>query len=462
MDIKFFEDHFRVSVHSDLKNFSEVSTDTRSLKAGALFIPLRGENFNGDLFAEKALELGAAVSLVSDRSIFESLEKKYKKRIVYVEDALKSFQSLAKSWQNEVAPKVIAITGSNGKTTSKFFTAQMLESFFKVCYSPKSFNNEVGVPVTQALLKKDDEVLIAEVGTNAKGEIQELTKLIEPEICVVTTVGASHLEGFGTVDNVAAEKSEIYKSEKIKVGIFNLDNKWTKKMFEDFKGEKIGFSTLDEKADVFLKPKQVDVDELKLTGHVLEYPVDVTCKVFGEHNAYNIMTALSVGLALEVSPQRLIEKIGDVETPWGRSQILETPYGAKLLFDGYNSNMQSMGALFDGVAPLIESGQKLHFILGEMLELGESTAAMHRELGLKAGALKPESILFIGPSSRHFEEGVRATKFSNSLVISRAYDESLAIDIRNVLDPKSTVVVKGSRGMKLERFFEAFGLKSVV
>lgn len=462
MDIKFFEDHFKVSVPSKLESFSEVSTDTRTLKKGALFVPLKGENFNGDLFVEKALDLGAEVSLVSDKQLYKSLQKKYENKVVYVEDGLKTFQVLAKAWQEKVAPRVVAITGSNGKTTSKFFTSQILGSFFKVCYSPKSFNNEVGVPITQALLKKGDEVLVAEVGTNAKGEISKLTKLIAPEICVVTTVGASHLEGFGTVDNVALEKADIYKSQKIKIGIFNLDNEWTKNMAKDFKGKRITFSSLDADADVFLESKQIGVDELKLKGRLSGCSVETSCKIFGEHNVYNIMTALAVGLALEVSPQKLIDKVSCIETPWGRSQVLETPYGAKLLFDGYNSNMQSMTALFKGVEPLIESGQKLHFILGEMLELGESTALMHKELGRQVGALNPESILFIGPSFKQFKEGVKSSGFKKSLVISVSYDESLAIDIRNVLDTKSTVVVKGSRGMKLERFFEGFGLKSLI
>lgn len=458
MDVKFFENHFNVELNLSLDSFSELSTDTRSLKKGSLFIPLVGENFNGNEFVEKALELGAVVSLVSDKSVHE----KNKIKTVYVEDTLKAFQSLAKAWQNKVGPKVIGITGSNGKTTTKFFTAQILDDLFKVCYSPKSFNNEVGGPITQALLKKDDEVLVAEIGTSSKGEIKELTDLIEPQIAVVTTVGASHLEGFGTVENVAREKADIYQSSKIEVGVFNLDNSWTKKMYEEFKGKRISFSSLDPSADVYLKSEQVSIDKLKLTGSLAGVALETSCEVFGKHNSYNIMTALAVGIALGGEPKKLISKISKVKTPWGRSQILETSLGSKILFDGYNSNIQSMTALFDGVAPIIQSGKKVHFILGEMLELGESTDAMHRELGLKVGALNPESILFIGSSFKQFEEGVRSSKFSNSLVISGTYDDSLAINIKSMLDTRGTLVIKGSRGMRLERFFDTFGVKNQI
>ncbi|MGH1469481.1 MAG: UDP-N-acetylmuramoyl-tripeptide--D-alanyl-D-alanine ligase [Bdellovibrionales bacterium] len=450
MNVEFFEKHFNVKLGLNLEKFSEVSTDTRTVQKGALFIALKGENFDGNKFAKDALDKGAAVALVSDKSL--------KGSVVCVEDTLKSFQGLAKAWQDFVKPKVVGITGSNGKTTSKFFTAQILEHFFKVSFSPKSFNNEIGVPITQTLLKEGDQVLVSEIGTNAKGEIKELTGLVEPHIAVVTTVGPSHLEGFGTVDNVALEKSEIYRSKNLETAIFNLDNKWTLQMYESFKGKKISFSTKDSGADICLKPIQVDIDELHLSGRVQDRPVDFTCAVFGEHNAYNVMTALAVGVSLGVDVNDLVSKAKDIETPWGRSQILKSSSGGKVLFDGYNSNMQSMEALFSGVEPLIKSGKRVHLILGEMLELGDETVKMHKKLGRKAGLLKVDSILFIGPSFKHFKEGVESSKFRKNLVISNTYNDSLAIDIQNVLDPKDIVVLKGSRGMKLERFFNVLGL----
>ncbi len=450
MKVKFFEEYFGVSFNLDIEEFSEISTDTRNLKKGALFIALKGKNFDGNKFAKEAFSKGAVVALVSDKSI--------KGRVVVVKDSLKSFQKLSKAWQDQVAPLVVGITGSNGKTTSKFFTAQILESFFKIRYSPKSFNNRLGVPITQSLLKEGDHILIAEIGTSAQGEILELMNLVQPHIGVVTTVGPAHLKGFGSVDNVALEKSNIYKYSKIKKGIFNLDNKWTKEMFKNFNGEKISFSTLDPRANIYLKADQKEIDELTLSGQIFGEQVEFKCNIFGKHNAYNLMIALAVGVTLGIKTKKLVEKVPSIKTPWGRSQVLKNSYGGKVLFDGYNSNLQSMEVLFDSMKDIIRLGKSVHFILGEMLELGEAAYEMHRELGRKAGGLKPTSILFIGPSFKQFEEGVKDSGFNNNLIISSTYNDSLAINIKTMLDPKETVVVKGSRGMKLERFFNFLGL----
>lgn len=450
MDVNFFEEHFNVELNLDLESFSEVSTDSRTVKKNALFIALSGENFDGNKFAEAALGKGAAVALVSDSSI--------KGSVVCVKDTLVAFQSLGTAWQKHVNPKVIGITGSNGKTTSKFFTAQVLKNFFKVCYSPQSFNNEIGVPITQSLIKSGDEVLVAEIGTSAKGEIKALTDMVLPEICVVTTVGPSHLEGFGTVENVAIEKSEIYNSKNIKKAIFNLDNPFTKKMYDEFQGEKISFSTSDERADVYLKPSQKDLDVLSLSGTVQGVAVETEVAVFGEFNVYNIMAALSVGLCLDLEVSKLIKALKNVETPWGRAQVFKTPSGGKLLFDGYNSNLQSMEALFESVKPLIENGIKVDFILGEMLELGDASDQMHEDLGFRVGELNPHSISFIGSSFKLFKKGVLKSKFSKNLVISDTYEEKLAIKVQSMLDPMGIAVLKGSRGMRLERFFNVLGV----
>ncbi len=450
MKVKFFENFFGISFNLVIKEFSQISTDTRSLKKGALFVALKGKNFDGNKFVREAFSKGAVAALTSDKSI--------KEKVVVVKDSLKSFQKLSKAWQDEVAPLVIGITGSNGKTTSKFFTVQILESFFKICYSPKSFNNKLGVPIAQSLLKEGDHILIAEIGTSAKGEILELTDLIKPHIGVVTTVGPSHLKGFGTVDKVALEKSDIYKSNRMKKGIFNLDTKWTKKMFENFNGERISFSTLDSNADIYLKAHQKDIDELNLSGKIFDEEVEFKCNIFGKHNVYNLMTALAIGVALGIKVKKLIQKIPNIKTPWGRSQVLKNSYGGKVLFDGYNSNPQSMEALFDGAIDIIKSGTSVHFILGEMLELGKATHQMHKELGKRVGELKPSSISFIGASFKQFEEGLKNSNFNNNLIISSTYSDSLAIAIQTMLDPRQTIIVKGSRGMKLERFFNILGL----
>lgn len=452
MKVSFVEEFFKVKLNADKKDFSEVSTDTRTLLPGALYVALKGENFDGHKFVEKAFESGASAVLISNA------QYKINDRCILVESVLKSFSELSKAWQNKVAPSVVGITGSNGKTTAKFFSAQLLENFFEVCYSPKSYNNEVGVPITQAMLKESDQVLISEIGTNNKGEIRSLTDQVDPELCVVTTVGPSHLEGFGTVENVAKEKSEIYKSKKLKSAVFNLDNPWTQKMCESFSGSKITFSSKDKSADVFLEAKQKSLTELFVKGHIKGLEVEATCGVFGEHHVTNIMVAISAALYLRVSPEDIFEHLNVFSTPWGRSQVVPREAGVPILFDGYNSNLQSMEALLLSLKPFVQRGDEVHLILGEMLELGGETKQMHRALGEKVAALSPSFVTFLGSSSADFEQGLGAWKNNKNSMITDAYDESLAIKIQTVLNPKTTVVLKGSRGVRLERFFDALGV----
>jgi len=451
MKTKFVEDFFKVNLKLEKEVFSEVSTDTRTLLPGALFVALSGENFDGHKFVRQAFEKGAAAALISDPSLDQE-------GCILVDDVLTAFSNLSKAWQGEVAPHVIGITGSNGKTTAKFFTAQLLENFFKVCFSPKSFNNEVGVPFTQAMLKKEDQILVAEIGTNNKGEIEQLTKQVEPELCVVTTVGPSHLEGFGTVENVAIEKQEIYKSAKIKTGVFNLDNKFTKQMSESFTGAKITFSTKDKTADVCLSGEQVGLTKLIVKGHVKGHRVDTSCAVFGEHHVNNIMVAICSALYLQISPERIIEELNVFSTPWGRSQVMKREGGGSVLFDAYNSNLQSMEALIANLKPFQARGERFQLILGEMLELGDNTKDMHKSLGQKIAELNPAFVTFVGPSKGSFEEGLGPWKSKENSIITDTYDESLAIKVQTVLDPSLTVVLKGSRGARLERFFDVLAV----
>jgi len=254
--------------------------------------------------------------------------------------------------------------------------------------------------------------------------------------------------------NVALEKQEIYKSKKLKAGVFNLDNAFTKKMCEGFKGSKITFSTKDQNADVCLSGKQEGLTKLIVKGHVKGAAVDTSCAVFGEHHVNNIMVAVCSALYLKVSPEQIIEELNIFSTPWGRSQVMKREGGGSVLFDAYNSNLQSMEALIASLKPFQERGERFHLILGEMLELGDNTKEMHRSLGQKVAELNPCFVTFVGTSKSSFEEGLGGWKKDNNSIITSTYDDSLAIKVQTVLDPNITVVLKGSRGARLERFFD--------
>jgi len=455
MKVEFFEKHLNVKTSITGVNFSEVSTDTRSIKKGALFIALKGPSFNANEFALKALELGASACVVDDKSMADEA-----KNIYLVEDTKVFLKEFSKAWVESLNPVVIGVTGSNGKTTTKVFIAQVLNDFFPLHFSPKSFNNDIGVPLTQLGLKEEDEILICEIGTNAPGEIEDLTKQAPADISMVTTVGPSHLDKLKNLEGVANEKKQIYIHSKKKTAIFNLDNEFTKKMYEKLKGEfkrSITVSCSDESADVYVNVLKESVTGLKLKGRVLNFDFELKTPVFGAYNVYNIMFALASGLSLEVEASQLVEKLKTLKTPWGRSQILKDSADRTFVFDGYNSNLQSMTSLLSSLK--CEDPKKLHIVLGDMLELGEESESHHFELGKIAGTLNPKSVTFLGSFGDSFFKGLELSKFKENSIISSTYDKSLALKLQSMLDEGDVVVLKASRGTRIEQFLTDLGVK---
>lgn len=447
MKVDFLQKFLKQEILTSTKNFSEVSTDTRTLKKDALFIAIRGENFNGNDFLEQAFEKGALSCITTDKN-----KEDLKKGIYYVKDEFVFLNEFGRAWCDHIKPEVIGITGSNGKTTTKFFVSQMLKPFKKLCYSPKSFNNHIGVPFTQLMLKEDDEVLVNEIGTSAPGEIKALTLQAKPHVSMVTTVGASHLEAFKTVENVAIEKEEIYKNSQPGKAIFNLDNPYTLAMYKDLKDnfkKAVTVSTKSKDADVFVQVKKSTIRGLELEGTINKKEFKVNLPVFGVYNVYNYMFAVATGLMLDIPEQDLLGQTENLQSPWGRSQILkQKDQGVTYIFDGYNSNLDSMTSLIDSLKS--QDTNKMHLVFGEMLELGEETQKHHYELGKLAGALKPKSVIFVGGSYESFSQGLKKVKFEKNIVISDTYDKTLALKLRSVLDNGDTVVLKASRGTKIE------------
>ena len=456
MKVSFFKDYLGIMESEvNLKNFSEVSTDTRTLKKNALFIALKGPNFNGNEYIDAAFEKGALFCVTDEKSLEDN-----KRNIYYVKNCKEFLKSFAKSWVEHLNPYVIGITGSNGKTTTKFFTAQLLSKFFPLHYSPKSFNNDIGLPLTQLGLSEEHKVLICEIGTSGPGEIEDLTKQGPANLSMVTTVGPSHLDKLKNLEGVFNEKKQIYIHSKKESAIFNIDNSFTKKMYDqyapDFKNV-LSLSAKDKNADVFVEVLSESLKGLQLKGHLGQTQFETQAPVFGSYNVYNIMFALASGLLLKVNPNELIDSLEDLKTPWGRSQILKDKTKRTYIFDGYNSNLQSMTSLLESLKN--EPRGNLHLILGEMLELGEQAPKHHKELGRLAGDLKPKSITFLGAFGGDFSEGLKESGFNNSSIISDTYNKKLALKVQSVLDEKDTVVLKASRGTKIEQFLIDLGVE---
>ncbi len=437
--------------------FNGIGTDTRTDLSGKIFFALKGDNFDAHDFLSKATSAGALVV----HRLPEGVERKALESavtIIQVEDTLKAIQKLANFWRHKMKATILGITGTNGKTTTKEFTAGILSTKFKVQYSKGSFNNHWGVPLSLLSIRPDDEVAVIEMGMNHPGELKLLNEIAEPDAVVCTMVGRGHLEGVGSIEGVANAKAEIYKyAPKDATFIFNRENSYTHKMLEEWGAKKPTEKVLTfaphgdwPTTDVALEVTSASADTLHVKGEIQGQGGETTVPVFGKHNVTNLMAAACFGLFCGMTPDEVWKALPKIKMAWGRNQWVDLQSGAKALFDAYNANPESMRAAVENFSNLKATGRKIA-ILGEMRELGDHAAALHRELGRAVGAAKFDEVCFFGPSKHEFVAGLKEGGFSKNPTLSDTYEQNLALKALPVLDDKDLVLIKGSRGMQLEK-----------
>ena len=441
------------------KTFVGYSTDNRDPRIeGKIFIPLVGESHDAHKYVEGAVLAGATGILYHQWD--ESWEPlKSKASFIEVGDTLVALQDFAKAWRKELSGKVLALTGSNGKTTTKDFLFQILKNFGNTQASQGSFNNHWGVPFTLLDTKKDDQFCVVEMGMNHSGEISKLMSIADPDLVTVTNVGRAHMGNFDNdLEGVAKAKEEIYESAKAHAQLlFNIDSKHTREMYKTYMDRpSYTYSNQNFSADVYLKLKSKTETGMVIEGQIGGVLGKCEVHFWGEHNIQNLAAAVTMAYISGCKPEKLWTTLGGCNTGWGRNQWLETQSGAKVLFDGYNANPDSFKELINNVEPLIVESKKGFAIFGEMLELGEGSASEHRALGELAGKLPWDKCLFIGPSGEAFLEGWKVSENANNSIILNTYKESLDLDLLSMVDTQSLIIVKGSRGGALERIVERF------
>ncbi len=450
------------ALSSPHNSFSGFSTDNRDPEiAGRLFIPLVGENHDAHDYVAAAITAGAT-GILYHRWDDAWDDLKSKASFIEVGDTLVALQNFAKAWRQTFTGQVLALTGSNGKTTTKDFLTQILSEFGSVNSSHGSFNNHWGVPMT--LLNTDPEAkfCVVEMGMNHAGEISKLMSIAEPDLVTVINVGRAHVGNFENgIEGVAAAKEEIYESSKPQSKLlFNIDNPWTRKMFEKYM-DKISFtfSNSNFSADVYLKVKEQTATGLKVEGQIGGVIGQAELTFWGPQNVQNLAAAVLLAYVGGCKPEKIWPVLKNCHCGWGRNQWLETESGARVLFDGYNANPDSFKELLHNVAPLVKDSAKGIAIFGEMLELGGDTEREHTELGRQAGALPWQQCLFIGPSGPAFLRGWQSSKNEKKPIITTSYKDFLDLDKPFVVDPQSLIIVKGSRGGGLERVVQGFSPK---
>lgn len=444
------------------KKFVGVGTDTRQPLNNKIFIALKGDKFDAHQFVEQAVKKGAKCLIVHQEiEAVEALKKQV--TVIKVKNTLRALQDMARYWRKQMKAKVFAITGSNGKTTTKEYAKSILEAQFKVHYAQGSFNNHWGVPLTLLGISPFHDVAILEMGMNHAGELTQLSKIAEPDVVLCTTVGRAHIGNFGGSQQAIADaKEEIYLSNPKATKIFNYDNEYTIKMFErvtKLQGAEntLVFSSFSAGGEVSLRATEMSIEGLLVIGQIGGVRGEARVPVFGRHNVVNIMAAACIALVMKMEPELIWRSLPNCHAQWGRGQLLKLPNGTAILFDAYNANPDSMAALIKNLFEInVPEGGKKVAVLGEMLELGKTADQFHSELGEIVGQTDFDLIWFMGPSAASFERGIKNSGYTKKIIVSSTYEESLANKVRSMLNPQDIVVMKGSRGMQLERVMQVW------
>lgn len=420
-----------------IATFSSVSTDTRKLQSGQVFFALRGPNFDGEAFAAEAFSKGAVAVVASSRLSGGPC--------VIVDNAQAALQRFAHCHRMRHHPLVFGLTGSCGKTTSKDLVSAVLGTRLTVVKTQGNLNNEVGCPLSLLQIDAATDAAIIEMGAANTGNIAELCALSRPTESAVTLVAPVHLAGFGSIENIARTKGEIAEALPPD-GVFyvNTGDPWCVQIAERFSGEKIGFgpggavnATSWEYTDAGALRLTVDpIGELEL---MLPSPSHIS----------NVLLAVAVGLRHGVTEfQEALEKATSDPARFKRLDI----GGIEVIDDTYNASPLSVAAALDGLAARPGGGQRLA-ALGDMLELGPDAEAMHRQIGEKAGRSGVMCLFAYGPFAYATIEGARVAGCPHAQTFDT--HEALADALHDVLKPGDRLLVKGSRGMRMERVIEA-------
>jgi len=429
-----------------------VGTDTRAELEGTVFIALKGDRFDAHDFLEKAAERAAVLV------VHKNADLKWPRdlSVIFVDDTLKALQCFGHWHRARWDGRMVAITGTNGKTTTKEFTRILLSQKFPTLATEGSLNNHWGVPLTLLRLRPHHRFAVVEMGMNHHGEINALMQIAEPSVCLVTNVGHSHMEFFSSIEDVALAKEEMYAAARPDaVFIFNLDNPHTKKMAEKYRCQhkSLTFSTYENDCDVFLKEKMSTLEYIEVQGAIGGEPGQAKIPVFGRQNVANVGAASCVALAFGLDAALIWKGLGQLKASWGRGEIIQLASGAKILFDAYNANPESTLAALDNFKRLAVRGKK-YLVLGEMREQGALSSELHEEIGQRASEVGAARAAFIGEHAEDFKRGFLKKGDSEKLVISNTYEEKLAQDLGAMLQNGDVVLVKGSRGVRLERVVE--------
>ncbi len=423
-----------------------VGTDTRTLEPGALFVAIAGPHFDGHAFLNDAVAKGAAALLVR-----EGAELPDGACAVAVSDTVVALGDLAAWWRSRFAVPCIAITGSNGKSTTKEMTAAALASLGPVLKTEGNFNNLIGLPLTALRWRDEYGAAVLEMGMNAPGEIDRLTTIARPDVGLITNVTAAHLERLHTIEAVAEAKGELFAAMAPEAtAIVNAEDPLVVRMAKRHRGPRITFGMQND-ADVrFLHMESDDLQSMRVRFAAAGREIAAQLAVPGAHNVMNMLAAVGIGIALGVDPEEAAGRIEDFHPMAMRFERVQLSNGVCVINDSYNANPESMRAAFRTVGAARRAGRFVA-ALGEMLELGAAAEELHRQVGGDAARLGVEELLACGSHAAALADGARAAGLDAERVRVLPDAEAIAPLLEAELAAGDILLVKGSRGVRMER-----------
>jgi UDP-N-acetylmuramoyl-tripeptide--D-alanyl-D-alanine ligase len=437
------------------KVFGEVVTDSGKVKQGSVFIALKGERLDGHRFVGEAVSRGARCVIVHRDLRSSHLQDV---TVVRVDNTLRALGDLAHYHREKIAPKVLAITGSNGKTTTKEMVAAILEEASmdkkplrgKVLKTEGNYNNLVGLPLTLLRLRQTDKVAVVELGTNRPGEIRRLTEIADPDMGIITSVAAAHLEGLNSLAGVAREKGALYRHVRPQ-GIIavNLNDPWVRQLASRFKGAKITYGERGQVNAASWRPLGVRGVEFELRAG--NQRCRVRLNFLGRHNILNALGAAAMAYGAGVSMAAIRRGLQKAKPFPMRMQVQDWG-GVGVINDAYNANPASMEAAIETLAAMDCRGDRIA-VLGDMFELGKVSRTQHLRLGEQVARAGIDRLYLLGQQAREVRKGaLRAGMNTAAITIGRDHRD-LAAQMRHRVRKGDWLLFKGSRGMKMETVF---------
>lgn len=441
-------------LHELFLHSAGVCTDSRKNFPGCIFFALKGENFDGNCFAMESLNEGAITAVVDDKSFLKATDKK----ILYVKNVLQTLQQFALYHRKQFKIPIIAITGTNGKTTTKELIAKILSTQFNVLSTEGNLNNHIGIPLTLLKLKKEHQVAVIEMGANHTGEIKSYCEFTRPTHGLITNIGKAHLEGFGGLKGVVKAKGELFAYIKKSNGFafVNNENDPTRKLGERIK-RKVTYA-VKRKGEVKGTGETTNDGKIQFTIQNSECTVEkIKTELYGLYNMENLIASATVGLYFGIKENNLRKAFVEYSGYENRSQIIRTK-NYIVIADCYNSNPSSLGLALKELSEN-NSSDKI-CVIGDMLELGKESKKEHQKIGTLLNGLKLTQVIFIGKEMKNAYEKCRMQNAKCKFWFE--YPEECKKNLKDILSDNGVVLFKGSRLMKLEELVNEFKKKTLL